>query len=940
MKTMTKTGLIITALFMLIGLASAQAQPAVHPKAYYDAITYEWTDANNVTHTSAVTELATDPYQIVELLRKVYCDPNFPGPTYNGYDRNGNRENEVYYGAQSGGWNISASDVTPPYEDGYTILMVSVNNNLSLVNTTNGARLSNRSQLINYVRSNIKSVQLLTDGLRVGQGDRAGTVFTIDGTYNRFFMLGKGQSRKKYSGWEGTVTGEQPPFMNMFEQYSPTAGTSGAQITDFYSKMISGDVYAVVHDCASVIENQHYFSMRGKNATQELSLTGMNIFIPDYRMKYWADGNYDGRTMNPYTGGLFASHSAWEAYYAEYNQDYAPMVGIYTIVLDASAAPAPDAEDTYNVTLDWTSSLNTMTGDEVPQDYTIYIIRTDEDGNEYNELLTTVSNQTTYTYPVPQTEQSQTIVYIVYGKPNDGEHDMFEAWSNPDGVNIPGTDDFMGMTLDHFESDFESQQDLNYYRNFINMKNNDDEFNVVTPQRIVNENLNDFTLYRYDLNDPEVKIPVADLQLTPNQNLTRVAYTITYQNQEKRPNYNVNVTTSGNMGTDQNNAVRFDLIQFVDQFTAYTADNDHPNRYAYVLELNTGDKSSNVVEVPVFKTNSTIDGFYSELQVMDDDDATLTPGVKNANVEMNLLPNQLVYYYTLNRGSNGKPNELISLIQHERTTGNYLEILESSPYLGTENEPGVVNRLDNDIITGDAGEFMTYQPVLWTFGEDRVNNDGSNSYGGPCWSTSVGDVMAYVSGSRNLGTNMTWTDEDGNTCCTYQAYLDINGALPFDASIEYEPFMFRVWRISNDIRNYTIDPVSHKRVNDELAERDPHKLVAQVMTTEPDASVGRNGSITFGATQSAHIQFLVRFYYRKAGMGTLRDNTAPMYYVVERLVDWTNISTGIDEINYSNEVSRTYYNAQGIASDKPYDGVNIVITRYSDGTVKTTKVVK
>ena len=152
--------------------------------------------------------------------------------------------------------------------------------------------------------------------------------------------------------------------------------------------------------------------------------------------------------------------------------------------------------------------------------------------------------------------------------------------------------------------------------------------------------------------------------------------------------------------------------------------------------------------------------------------------------------------------------------------------------------------------------------------------------------------------------------------------------------------MFRVWRISNDIRNYTIDPVSHKRVNDELAERDPHKLVAQVMTTEPDASVGRNGSITFGATQSAHIQFLVRFYYRKAGMGTLRDNTAPMYYVVERLVDWTNISTGIDEINYSNEVSRTYYNAQGIASDKPYDGVNIVITRYSDGTVKTTKVVK
>lgn len=38
------------------------------------------------------------------------------------------------------------------------------------------------------------------------------------------------------------------------------------------------------------------------------------------------------------------------------------------------------------------------------------------------------------------------------------------------------------------------------------------------------------------------------------------------------------------------------------------------------------------------------------------------------------------------------------------------------------------------------------------------------------------------------------------------------------------------------------------------------------------------------------------------------------------------------------EVSRTYYNVAGVASDKPFDGINIVVTRYSDGSQTATKV--
>ncbi|MBR6284945.1 MAG: choice-of-anchor D domain-containing protein [Muribaculaceae bacterium] len=53
------------------------------------------------------------------------------------------------------------------------------------------------------------------------------------------------------------------------------------------------------------------------------------------------------------------------------------------------------------------------------------------------------------------------------------------------------------------------------------------------------------------------------------------------------------------------------------------------------------------------------------------------------------------------------------------------------------------------------------------------------------------------------------------------------------------------------------------------------------------------------------------------------------------------IITGVADVNANGQVeSVTYVNAAGIKSDKPFDGINIVVTRYTDGTVSTTKVVK
>ena len=724
----------------------------------------------------------------------------------------------------------------------------------------------------------------------------------------------------------------------MFEQFSPSDGNPDNPLLDFYAKMVGGEVYPVIHDCSSVIEREHEFSMAGKEGTEAKSLTGLNIFIPDYRLKYFeatsSSHTVDGRTLYPYkdvNGNEYGTVRNLTANFYKYNSDYAPRVGIYLINLEAQAAVG-SAEHTFDVTLDWTSSLNEMAGEDVPQTYTVYIIMTDEDGNEYNEELT-VTGETTYTYTVPQNEHSYTITYIVHGQPADGEHDVFVAWSNTADVTIPGWYDFLSLVLDHYESDYLASEENNYYRNFLNVENND-IVNYLTPARVA-DGEDTFTLCRYDAADANVMVPVARLTLTVNG--SRVNYSIAYENQAELPGYTVPVTNEGQLGAfADDEAIDMSAITFCDAFNALTAENLHPSRYGYVLI--SGDKSSTSVEVPVFKTTSSLGGYYSLEEVMNDVDGELTPGVKNANVQLNLSSNPAIYYYTLDRGDNTYPTEAISKMQR-RTDGTYLEMLNVLPqYYNTVNEPGIVNRLDNNVITGEKGDFMSYQPVIWTFGNDRVNQDGENSYGSPILRTGVGDVTASATGTYSSSIYGEWEDENGMTCCIYNPIITVRGDVP-EGSTTYQPFMYRVWRLCNDVRGFEVDGATGVPHNDPSAARPSKSLIIDKLSSEPSITVGEEGygPLMFGGLANTTIHFLVRFYYVA---DEVQEDGAPLYYVVECLHEWNDKHIGVEELNCDNELGKTYYNAQGIPSDKPFDGVNIVITRYSDGSTRTTKVVK
>lgn len=988
---------LFAALFMLFGLFSAQAQSVVHNKAYYDAITYQWTDASGASHESCVTEEATDPYQIVALLKKVYCDPRLPGPKYSAFKQNGEPEDPVYYGAVDGGWNISASEVTEPYEEGYTVLMVALNNTITpigsdteqLVNvidhwlipdeyvyeTFNSNFFTTANELIDYVRRNITSVLLLTDGIRMGSGEKAGTAFNVSGEYNRFFLLGKGQARKKdqpvidrenQSSTYPVIAGEYVPFKKMFEQFSPTDGSENSQITDFYSKMVAGDVYPVIHDCNSVIEKQHEFSMSGKTGTEYKSLTGLNIFIPDYRLKYWVNDHYylhyqngdsvgpfvvDGRTMNPwkniYGNQMYSGYNPYTANkpswlcapYAQYDPNNSPRVGLYTIKLDADAAEA-DAEYTYDVVLDWTSSLNTLAGEEVPQTYTVYIV--DEYG--YNTELT-VTNDTHYTYPVPQEEHSYTLTYVVYGVPSDGEHDMFVAWSNTDDVVIPGWNDFLVLDIDHYESDYVINAERNYYRNFFALENLD-ELNALTTAR-VQAGENQFILYRFDMANPDNKIEVATVNLTVTGNGVR--YTVQYDEQDMRPNYNIDVTLQGMLGVD-NGVIDFDGLTLVDQFSADVSENMHAERYGYILSLGEiGDdvKTTNTVEIPVIKNYGFNLGYYTEQQILEDTEAELTPGVKNADIEYELYNTQEVYYVDLLRGNEAAPSQVISHLQR-RTDGSFFEFSDALPEYTGAIEYYWVDRYDTNVVTGEYDNFMTYVPVTKTFGEDRVKHDGENSYGGEIYKNYVAGLDVEVDGTvSDHGTYANWYDENGEECAIFNPVITIDAKLSDKGTWEYRPVMYRVWLKCDNLRGYEVDPNNGHSVNVEGEYENFYLLVEDNVDGDTHVVYGDalNDELAFGATfasRNGGISFLVRMYYEVEAMIPLKSNYPswmPVYYVVEKEIPWNNVPTAVREINSDNVVAKTYYNAQGLSSDKPFDGVNIVVTKYGDGTTKTNKVI-
>lgn len=344
-------------------------------------------------------------------------------------------------------------NVSAPLINSYTVFLIKLKD----FDENESDKWNKRTQtystqdLVNVFDEYFESIELLTDGLRVGENtDASGTVYAYTGVLNRFYFIGKGKTATMSAdGSTGFDPYSAGPFYVTYEEFSPTTTDAGVETADFYNDMRLGKYYPVKHDCQTVLGLSHYFSMYGKDTTVYKSVAPLVLYIPDLR-SINNDRNYE------------VGHQ--------------PQVGLYTIDLAAETEPSEtySTDSTYTVSLDWTSSLNTMVNNDVDQTYIIYKVEFDSLGNRTYTPLDTVYNQTTYDYPEPQKPYSQTFTYVIKGYPTDATNNpenqadgIFYVYSNLDDVQIPGTFDFMVLYRERYESDFKIQDEKNYYRNYL-----------------------------------------------------------------------------------------------------------------------------------------------------------------------------------------------------------------------------------------------------------------------------------------------------------------------------------------------------------------------------------------------------------------------------------------------------------------------------------------
>ena len=421
-----------------------------------------------------------------------------------------------YYMAQVNG------PVTPPDENGYSVVLVKLNDDYS--GSTEEYTYTD-SALYSFYDKYVDELQLLTDGLRVNQNtDDAGTLFAYTGDVNRFYFISKGKLYPiggSENGWHtDSDTGEyeryadRAPFYNMYEEFSPYVASGTEDHSDFYEKLKQGVTYPILHDCMSVSHMIHYFAMSGSEGTNENRVNSLVLYIPDNR------GAYSSRT---------------------YDVNHQPTVGMYMIDLYADIEPSTTQEDYYTTTVTWEDNLGTISHvDNIPQTYYLYEIR-DKDGDGVMDTTLVYTGPETVwhgDYPVGD-PTAYDIYYYVVGTPAAATNpDTFFAKSNTDDVTVPGKTDFIGLQWWRYESDYVTDNgtdihEVNYYRNFLapHMLSTGGQAGISAGN--VGTNGRTLTLYREDE-------PVIDLELQMNNG--KAYYRIKYRpnTQQIEPGYNEN----------------------------------------------------------------------------------------------------------------------------------------------------------------------------------------------------------------------------------------------------------------------------------------------------------------------------------------------------------------------------------------------------------------
>ena len=746
----------------------------------------------------------------------------------------------------------------------------------------------------------------------------------------------------------------------------------------------------------------HEFNMYGKESPSEdcQDVRDLMFFVPDYRMLDH-QGNADISKRDPYKAQKFLYYNPDHApkmglfviKLDEITEDKAVKV---------EGQDAYDVALTWNSNLlnflpgeDGVYNLYRVTNIDGVETYTPV-----KDGNG-NDVTITANTQAglTYTDRVAQLpNEGQTITYAVRGR--DAGNFLSLQMSNKESVYIPGIDVSEDLNLKlkaDYYSRFDPQEEKNNYSNLVTMGT---VVSNITGEELQQGTLTFTRSYTDATGNHCDPIAVGTVTSMANGNGTM---TVTMQNQDFfKYGYNSNGEASTDAPnptftcdfTYDANGVTFngDGIKFYDNFSASVAGNTHPSKYTYQVNFVFGDKfaNSNTMDIYVHKTQLVMDPegkrSVTAEQIASDEEKINRALPANAPVEFGIdvkySSKSEILRYDAYRWPNTAPRYIIepsSAANNEQDVApNGIAGNQGTYYTTAMNAVAGANVAVSEGQTAQAlftdpypvtniGTYF-YAPVVETFAPNADRSD-YNTYGAPLQQAATGKVAVsvkepFVDEEEHLDYSLmsehTW-EVNGDKYAYYNIYLQVDqSSIPAGYSI----YKVRAWRkvdpslLGEEYSKYNYrmgidgEYLYEELDNVQLGEGDllgtGKDINGQVKCTFGARKLRTSPDET-GVIDELKAEFVVRVYFTAAtpaGAPVLKADGDAKYYVMEATTERTfdlkdGVVTGVAQLTTSGDVQGvTYYNVAGAASSQPWQGVNIVVTRYSDGTTTTAKVVK
>jgi len=1049
-------GSIIT--IPLKGVGNTPGVVVVPNEEFFDGITYNWTDSLGVKHTGNLNEIATDPDQMIAMLKEVYTNKAIPGNFKRGYSATGGSEDydDVNYsgvgrvnGTMSNntmsysyinnlGWNIPGKLLTgsysnayyaymdptqyKPYNEGVTLLLVEVRDDFNETGPT--TYTTNESDgtvsyttfsdnayqnLRQFVLRSIKSVRVISTAKRTGSGLDAGTLFKVDADkLNKFYFIAKGQLNWAHNSQDavnanycddphfvyissssyGYVDEYSHPFLyHMFEQFSPVANDANTNKHDIYQELTTNMAkFGVEHDCMAVVPlRNHQFQMYGDDSSSDdcQDVRDLMFFVPDYRMM--KDSGRDGGSTRKFLN---------------YNLQHQPSLALFVIKQFPITGEQINGQETYKLHLTWTSNLLDFLPGEDGQ-YNLYRVIINPDGTKtYQKVGQFDPNTFAYDDEVPMQRTGQQVTYVVRGQ--DVEKFLDLQMSNEESYIIPGLDREeqirVALNNDYYFSRYDAATQTNNYSNSL-IANNTVGTNV-KPSYLQNavdgSDLGKFKFWRATVNDVNGEL-VVDTENAVNfvtawvSNLSANGGTLTYRDWTDQTDFSNELYGHGyhqnpasSTFTIENGEVKFNGLKLYDNFRVSVEENNHPALYVYYVTLETAvpfdlnaqgtetstHARSNTVNVPVYKTEMTMNPLTAT--DVENDITHATPIATKFQLDARYSSRSEILGYYIYRWADSDTEQPRTIYESDGSDaspqgqagnqGEYYTVAMNADFTGrTENfganYADVTASFEDNYMVNEAenGDTYTYAPVVELYapveavnlpsGTDRVDY---NTYGGPQQMTAGGVVEVNVIKQQNTTTGNTWT-VNGKDYNYYYVALDVT---KLDLPDGYEVAKVRAWR-KIDSQYLGEKPNGGYEGRLKLDANGEYMFVEHASCAEGEelGSTGTNGVFegTFGAEtlsagETIPMDFVVRVYFTKSVSGSKAADPNGDYYIAEYTISealTNDIPTSINGVDsYRQVVSEKYYNPAGIESDTPFKGVNIVVTRYSDGSTSIVKVLK